>query len=66
MSTTTTGRGEIFWTSYYDSSGVLRYQTTSNPARTRYHLYEVSGPDRKRLGSGDSPAELEKKFVRLS
>ena len=56
-------KGEIVWTSYLSSSGILLYMITSKPARDYYFLYEVScDGNLKKLGRAKSPTELEEKF----
>lgn len=55
-------RGEVVWTSYYNSSHELLFIVTSKPTRDFYFLYEVVGGAFKKLGKAKSPSELEEKF----
>lgn len=56
-------KGEILWRRYIDQGGLLRFITTSKPARDFYYLYEVSEDGScKKLGRGQDPPELEERY----
>lgn len=55
-------KGEIVWTSYYNSEHRLMYIITSKPMRDCYYLYELQENEFKKIGRAQSSIELEEKF----
>lgn len=56
-------KGERVWVSYYNADHELVFILTSKePAREYYFLYELANGTFKKLGRGQSPKELEKKY----
>lgn len=58
-------KNEILWVTHYDSRGSPRFFVTSSADRERYYIYEVeSNGGLSKLGSGQSPLQLEQKYVK--
>ena len=55
-------KNEIEWTEYKKISGEVVGVITSNQSRNVFFFYEFDGKDFKKLGKGNSPPELERKF----
>ena len=58
-------KNEILWVTHYDSRGSPRFFITSSADRERYYIYEVNNEGGVvRLGSSQSPLQLEQKYVK--
>lgn len=55
-------KNEIEWTKYKKLSGEVVGVITSNQSCDVFYFYEFDGNDFKKLGKGNSPPELERKF----
>lgn len=55
-------KNEIEWTEYKKLSGEVVGVITSNQSCNVFYFYEFDGNDFKKLGKGNSPPELERKF----
>ena len=56
-------KGELVWTSYYNTASELMFIVTSKSAmRDMYFLYELVDGSLIKLGKAKSPLELEEKF----
>lgn len=57
-------KSELLWVTHYDSRGSPRFFITSNADRERYYIYEIKEGGVVRLGSSQSPLQLEQKYVK--
>ena len=58
-------KNELLWVTHYDSRGSPRFFITSSADRERYYIYEVNKEGGVvRLGSNQSPLQLEQKYVK--
>ena len=55
-------KNEIEWTVYKKISGEVIGVITSNQSCNVFFFYEFDGKDFRKLGKGNSPPELERKF----
>lgn len=57
-------KSEILWVSHYDSKGNPRFLITSSANREHYYIYKVEEGSFTRLGSSQSPLQLEQKYIK--
>lgn len=50
------------WVTYLDADNNPRFQITSDPARSTYHLWKVTPDGCERLGKSPSPDQLTEQF----
>lgn len=58
-------KGQTLWATYYDAKGKIRYQITSDLARTRYNLYCADGSKPVKVKTAASPAVFEEEIGRV-
>lgn len=55
--------GEKIWEFYNNKHGELAFIMTSKSSREYYFVYELQDGKFVKLGRGQNPRELEKKFI---
>ena len=55
-------KNEIEYVEYKRASGEIVGVITSNQSRNIFYFYEFDGQEYRKLGKGNSPPELERKF----
>lgn len=55
-------KGEVLWTSYFNSSHELTFIITSKSTRDYYYLYEAVNGEFIKRGRAKNPVDLEAKI----